>query len=497
MCWCSGPWAHAQLGNKHIGVDFFTSHLSDLNQLRLACFTQILSAFFFLMCTWQSVVISHTYWVENDTTTMLQISKAPLTLIIALGLLLLGLALFKDALKSSAQLMSQGQGAWAALAWLVAIVLIMGVMAPAWFDWSMEASAHEWIWGVALLALLFSGMLIGGALGFLGALGMALCFGTDAGLGLLQTVPLSSTAAYSLCVVPFFVLMGEICFHSGLSDKLYRAAYRWVGHLPGGLAIATVLACGAFSAVSGSSLATSATMGTVALPEMRRYGYKDTLATGSIAAGGTLGILIPPSVILIIYGVLVEQSIAELFFAGIIPGLLLLFYYCIAIMIWTRIRPDLGPRGPKHKIKEKVTSLAATWEVMGLFLLVMGGIYGGWFTPTEAGAIGAAGALIFGLMRRRINKKNMKDSLLATGRTTAHGLFGGHRHRRVRLLPHLHPDPHAPGRVGRQPAGAAPTWSSAPSSPAASSWAASWAPCPWCSSPCPSSRRWWSPWAST
>jgi len=414
-----GAMGHAQLGNKHIGVDFFTSHLSDSIQLKLSCFTQLMSGWFFLMCTWQSLIISHTYWVENDTTLMLKISKAPLTMIIALGLLLLGLALIKDGLKSSAELMEKGQGLWAGAAWFISIILILGVLAPEWFGWGLEYDANEWLWGVALLALLFSGMLIGGALGFLGAIGMAWCFGTDAGLGLLQTVPLSSTAAYSLCVIPFFVLMGEICFHSGLSDKLYRAAYRWVGHLPGGLAIATVLACGAFSAVSGSSLATSATMGTVALPEMRRYGYKDSLATGSIAAGGTLGILIPPSVILIIYGVLVEQSIAELFFAGIIPGLIMVFYYCVAIIIWAKMRPDLGPRGPKHKFPEKVRSLADTWEVVCLFLLVMGGIYGGWFTPTEAGAIGAAGALIFGFIRRRINKKNMKDSLLATGRTTA------------------------------------------------------------------------------
>ena len=414
-----GAMGHAQLGNKHIGVDFFTARFSEETQLKLACFTQVLSGFFFLMFTWQSVVISHIYWVENDTTLLLKISKTPLTLIIALGLLLLALALIKDALKSSVELISQKQGAWAAMSWLFSAILILGVLAPEWFGWGMEADTYQWVWGLALLAFLFSGMLIGAALGFLGVIGMAWCFGTDAGLGLMQTVPMSSTASYSLCVIPFFVLMGEICFHSGLSDKLYRAAYRWVGHLPGGLSIATVLACGAFSAVSGSSLATSATMGTVALPEMRRYGYKDTLATGSIAAGGTIGILIPPSVILIIYGVLVEQSIAELFFAGIIPGLISLLYYVIAILIWTRLKPDLGPRGPKYKMGERVRSLADTWEVIGLFVLVMGGIYGGWFTPTEAGAIGAAGALVFGLIRRRVNKKNIRSSLLATGRTTA------------------------------------------------------------------------------
>lgn len=414
-----GAMAHAQLNQKHINVDFFTARLSEAMQTRLVCLTRTLGGLFFLLMAWQSLVISKTYWVENETTLMLQMSKAPLTLIIALGWLLVSLGLFRDALKGMGKLAQSKQGAWTGPISALALVIMLGIFAPAWLGWEIDPESNQWVWALALLSLLFSGLLIGAALGLLGALGMALCFGTDAGLGLMQTVPLSSTASYSLCVIPFFILMGEICFHSGLSDKLYRAAYRWVGHWPGGLAIATVLACGAFSAVSGSSLATAATMGTVALPEMRRYGYKDMLATGAIAAGGTIGILIPPSVILIIYGVLVEVSIAELFFAGVIPGLISLVYYVIAILIWTRLRPDLAPPGPRYRMGERVRSLAQTWEVLVLFLIVMGGIYGGWFTPTEAGAIGAAGALIFGLIRRRITYGNMKSSLLTTGRTTA------------------------------------------------------------------------------
>jgi tripartite ATP-independent transporter DctM subunit len=226
-------------------------------------------------------------------------------------------------------------------------------------------------------------------------------------------------ASYSVCVIPFFILMGELCFQAGLSEKLYQAAYKWVGRFRGGLSMATVLACGAFSAVSGSSLATAATMGAVSLPEMKRYQYADTLATGSIAAGGTIGILIPPSVILIIYGILTEVSIAELFFAGIIPGLISLFYYVIAIVVWTRVNPDVGPPGPQFSMRERIESLAGTWEVLCLFALIMGGIYGGFFTPTEAGAIGATGALLFGLIRRSITGKNLFEALLATGRTTS------------------------------------------------------------------------------
>ncbi len=411
--------AHAQLNHKHIGVDFFTSRLPPSWRLRLACLTQGLGGLFFLLFTWQSLVIAWTYWEKNETTLFLQISKAPLALVIALGLFLLALALLRDALQTTCDMLERGQRAWPPLLWALALALLLAIYAPRWWGWELDPESYRVSWGLALLALLFSGMLIGAGLGYLGMLGMALCFGTDAGLGLLQTVPLSSVASYSLCVIPFFILMGEICFHSGLSDKLYRAAYRWVGHWPGGLAIATVLACGAFSAVSGSSLATAATMGTVALPEMRRYGYRDTLATGCIAAGGTIGILIPPSVILIIYGVLVEVPIAELFFAGIVPGLISLLYYVITILIWTRLHPELGPRGPRFAARRRLRSLADTWEVLVLFIVVMGGIYGGWFTPTEAGAIGASGALVFGLIRRRIDARNLKSSLLATGRTTA------------------------------------------------------------------------------
>ncbi|MBU4275654.1 MAG: TRAP transporter small permease [Proteobacteria bacterium] len=195
-----GAMGHAQLGNKHIGVDFFTSHLPDSIQLKLSCFTQLLSGWFFLMCTWQSLVISHTYWVENDTTLMLKISKAPLTMIIALGLLLLGLALIKDGLKTSAELMEKGQGLWAGAAWFISFILILGVLAPEWFGWGLEYDANEWLWGVALLALLFSGMLIGGALGFLGAIGMAWCFGSDAGLGVVSKDVVHSLPVLRLAV---------------------------------------------------------------------------------------------------------------------------------------------------------------------------------------------------------------------------------------------------------------------------------------------------------
>lgn len=411
--------AHAQMMKKHIAVDFFTSRLSEGVQNVLRCATTLLGVLVFLGYAWQNILLAQIYQNTGITTMHLRIPVYPFLWIVALGFFLMAVVLLSDFCRESARAVRDGKTPWVfASVSLVAIFVLLPFIQDIW-RLAFDMKVAQFFALAALLVFLFSGTLIGAALAFVGFLGMGLFFGSGAGLGLLKTAPFSATASYALAVVPFFILMGEICFHSGLSEKLYRTAYRWVGQFRGGLSMATVLACGAFSAVSGSSLATAATMGTVALPEMRRYKYKDSLATGSIAAGGTIGILIPPSVMLIIYGVLVEVSIAELFFAGIIPGLISLLYYVIAIYILTRIYPDLGPMGPKTAWKDRVRSLGDTWEVLLLFVLVMGGIYGGYFTPTEAGAIGAASAFVIGVVRRRITKTNIVSSLLATGRTTS------------------------------------------------------------------------------
>ncbi len=407
--------AYTQVTGNHISVDFITSRLPKGAQEILATATSLVQTLFFMILTWQSLVQSITRMSDGTATFDLRIPLFWVMWILCLGFFLFGLSTLTEFLKNAWQSAANGHPISTVIAILSGVIL---VILP-FMGMEMELEWGQYFGVVALLIFLFSGMLIGAALGFLGFFGMAFLFGPDSGLGLLRTVPYAMTASYSLCVIPFFILMGELCFQSGLSEKLYQAAYKWVGRFRGGLSMATVLACGAFSAVSGSSLATAATMGAVSLPEMKRYKYADTLATGSIAAGGTIGILIPPSVVLIIYGILTEVSIAELFFAGIIPGLLSLVYYIIAIMIWTRINPEVGPAGPRFPMRERVKSLRDTWEVLCLFALIMGGIYGGLFTPTEAGAIGATGALVFGLIRRRITGKNLFSALLATGRTTS------------------------------------------------------------------------------
>jgi C4-dicarboxylate transporter DctM subunit len=270
-----------------------------------------------------------------------------------------------------------------------------------------------------LLVLLFSRMPIGFVMGLVGFAGFAYLSSFDGGLGVLRTVVYSTFADYGLSVIPLFILMGSFCYFAGLSKDLYDTVHSWLGQLRGGLAMATVGACAGFAAISGSSLATAATMGTVALPEMKRYKYDDRLATGAVAAGGTIGILIPPSVILILYGVITEQSIGKLFLAGFIPGVLEAVFYMVTIYVLCRINPFMGPPGHRISFFGKITSLKNTWIVLALFVLVIGGIYLGVFSPTEAAGVGAFGAFIFGLARRRLGWQALKDSLIDTGKTTA------------------------------------------------------------------------------
>ena len=271
---------------------------------------------------------------------------------------------------------------------------------------------------IVLIFLLFAGIPIGVGMAIVGFLGFAYLTDMDAALGLLRTVPYTTFASNNLSVIPLFVLMGSFALAAGMSENLFRAVYKWLGHLRGGVAQATIVACACFAAISGSSLATAATLGAVALPEMRKYRYDDSLATGAVAAGGSVGILIPPSVILIIYGIITEQSIGKLFLAGFIPGIMEMLFYMITVWLLTTLNPDRGPRGPKTGFKEKANALKQTWEVLLLFIVVIGGINAGVFTPTEAAGVGAFGTFFFALVRKRLSWNVFNRSLVNTLRTT-------------------------------------------------------------------------------
>ncbi|WP_300457298.1 TRAP transporter large permease [Desulfobacula sp.] len=258
---------------------------------------------------------------------------------------------------------------------------------------------------IVLIVLLFSKMPVGFAMALVGFVGYTYIVSFEAGLRVLASDIFATWGSYNLTVVPLFIFMGQISYHSGISRRLYNTAYTLIGHLHGGLAMATILACAGFAAICGSTTASAATMTTVALPEMKRYKYDMGLATGTIAAGGSLGILIPPSVIFIIYGIMTEQSIGRLFAAGILPGLMLSAMFMITIYIVTRVNPELGPAGPKTTFKEKIASLPGTIEMLFIFILIMSGLFLGFFTPTEAGAAGAFITLTLAVIRRQLSWK--------------------------------------------------------------------------------------------
>ena len=260
---------------------------------------------------------------------------------------------------------------------------------------------------------------IGVAMGLTGVLGFAAISGIGPALKLLGQVPLSVLSDYNLSIIPMFVLMGAFSASAGMSRELYAAGIAWLGHRRGGLALATITACGGFAAINGSSVATAATMTQVALPEMRKAGYDPGLSAGLIAAGGTLGIMIPPSVIFVLYGIMTETDITQLFIAGVIPGVMAMFFYSLVIALLGWWRPATMPRGPLHGWGERLLSLKNLWATLTLFLVVLGGMYLGVFTATEAAGVGAVGALAIGLARGQLQVRQIRATLIGSLRVSA------------------------------------------------------------------------------
>lgn len=278
---------------------------------------------------------------------------------------------------------------------------------------------------VALLLLCFYGLPLGFATLIVGLVGFAYTrdWNWHGALTMMSQQTMEFGANYGLSVIPLFILMGVFIHRANISEDLYRAAFALIGRRPGGLAQATVLACAGFSAVSGSSLATAATMAKVAMPHMRRYRYDDSLSSGVIAAGGTLGIMIPPSVPLVIYGLVAEQDIGKLFIAGILPGMLLTALFMVAVLATVLRRPEAGPAGEGVPRADRYRAYAKVWPVLALFVLVLGGIYFGVFTPTEASGIGATGAAVFAVARGYLRSwRDLYEVLIDTCKTTG-GLF--------------------------------------------------------------------------
>lgn len=291
--------------------------------------------------------------------------------------------------------------------------------------------------GIELTLYGFAGMLtlialrvpIAVAMAVTGFIGVWVTLGRpDPVLNQLKSVTFDTFSSYSLSIIPLFLLMGQFASKSGMSAKLFRAAADWMGHRKGGIAMASVGACAGFGAVSGSSLATASTMGQVALPEMKRYGYSDALSTGALAAGGTLGILIPPSVILVIYAIQTEQNIEKMFAAAIIPGIIAALGYILVVALYVRLKPDSATAQPKVPRAARMRSLAGVWPVVMIFVLVIGGIAGDWnwfrdgrqalFTPIEGAAVGAVATGVYGVLTRALNWAGIVDCVLETAKAT-------------------------------------------------------------------------------
>lgn len=272
--------------------------------------------------------------------------------------------------------------------------------------------------GLAVVLVLFlTGIELGFAMALVGFLGFSYIVTFKAGLNLIAKDIFDVFASYGFTVIPLFVLMGQIAFNAGIAKRLYTASYKFIGHIPGGLAMATVAGATAFKAICGSSAATAATFASVAVPEMDRYNYDKKLSTGIVATVGTLGILIPPSVTLIVFGIITEQSIGKLFLAGLTPGLIIAFFFICIIYVWCKINPNLGPKGERSSWKERMASLPELAWVVLIFLLIVGGLMKGLFTPTEAGSVGTFAVLLLSVVKRDLNLKGFIKSVAESLRT--------------------------------------------------------------------------------
>ncbi|WP_198086996.1 TRAP transporter large permease [Variovorax sp. E3] len=272
---------------------------------------------------------------------------------------------------------------------------------------------------IALFALMLLRVPVGMAMGLVGVVGYSYIVGPGPALKLVGQTSMRTVTDYTFGVIPMFMLMGALVSVSGVSRELFKAANSMIGHLRGGLGVATVVACGGFAAICGSSVATAATFSAVAYPEMRRFNYPQSFSTGVIAAGGTLGAILPPSTVLAVYAILTQQDIGKLFMAGIVPGILAMAMYVLTIAIIVKMRPDWLPGGEVKPWSERFKDLKNVWAPLVLFVFVIGGLYGGFFTPTEAGGVGASGAFILGLVRRKLDGPKIREALLSATRTAA------------------------------------------------------------------------------
>jgi tripartite ATP-independent transporter DctM subunit len=413
--------AYTQTKKGHVSITLFTGKLSPGQLAVILSITYLLCTIIFSLITWRGIVQAEALRVNGTSSDLLFIPTFPFMWIVVIASVLLSLVFLGDFFKSVDDVLKtcKRPWLWLGLGGLFVLVLITLPDWLRWLQWDLARPVMGLVGIALLILLLFSSMPIGPVMGLIGYLGFSYLVNPDASLAILGTTPFRTVSNHTMTTIPLFVLMGVLCFHAELSKDVYTTVRSWVGRLPGGLAMSTVGGCAGFAAVSGNSMATAITMGTIALPEMRRYKYDDGLACGCVAAGGSIGILIPPSIAFIIYAQITEESVGALFMAGVIPGLLEAVFYMVAIYLMCKVKPKLGPPGPTSTWREKILSLKDTWGILVLFILVIGGIYTGIFTPTEAAGVGAFGALLLGFIRRKLNKDKILLSLADACKNTA------------------------------------------------------------------------------
>lgn len=408
---------YAQWTKTHICMDILTQKLRPGHQAMLECATLTWSTATLLLATWTMA----RYGLTNlKATPILGIPFSPFICLGAAGCALLCLALARDALAAFARLTATANGLNIVLAVALAVIPLLA----AWLlgGHRMMGVSSLAIGGagmVLLFVLFFLGMPIGFALMATGLFFVCLLKGQGAALTMFGTAWFNTVSNYTWAPLMSFMLMGYACYYSKFGEDLYRLGTAWLGHLRGGLAMGSVVACTLFGAVVGDVLSGTIAMAAIALPEMRRAGYSDGLAVGTLACSGTIGALIPPSTTFILYGVLAEQSIGDLFMAGLVPGLLCMACFMAVIWVMAAFKPELAPRRPKASRAERVASLKSGLPILALFMLVIGGIYGGLFTATEGGAIGACGTLILALLMKRLHWKNFLETMRESSRFSA------------------------------------------------------------------------------
>ncbi|MDD5701119.1 MAG: TRAP transporter large permease subunit [Dehalococcoidales bacterium] len=414
--------AHTQNQKGHIRVDLLSAALTPGRRLVLEFITTVLGIGLFIVIIWRSIIKLLSFINVNAMHSQyFLVPDAPFSAILILGCICLCLLLIRDLLKLALEARSQLLGPFHWIL-MVGIPIILIIGAIFWMQPNLAQLSLPIIGliGVIVSLILFiMAMPISFALILTSFLFIGHIRGSATALNMLGTEIFRTVGNYNWSVVAFFVMMGYLCFYARFGEDLFHAAYKWIGHYKGGMAVATIGACTGFAAIVGDSVSACATMGAVALPQMKRYGYDDRLSVGCITGGASLGPIIPPSVVFITYGLLTSMSIGDLFIAGFIPGVLIALCFIITIIVWCKMRPDAGPPGPRAGWGERAISLKAGGPVLILFIVVIGGIYTGIFTPTEGGSIGATAAFILALIMRRWKWNTFTQALLDTGKVVS------------------------------------------------------------------------------